>query len=256
MVPRLKILFAVLVTCVCLPAHAVPSMQYPEPADNARSTLPCSTSMGIVGLGAILALGAAALVSFRVVRLNHLLATEIEQRQKLYSELESIAKTDHLTGLPNRRTFMDALDKEMHRSSRNKRDTCLALIDLDFFKSVNDPYGHVGGDEVRTVVADTVKDMLREQDTPGRIGGEEFAVCLPETDADQAFLVAERIRTAVEQTQIEFDSKAFTVTASIGVAHMMPGETRDKFIHRADTALYRAKHEGRNRVCLAPESLA
>lgn len=256
MVNRLKPIVFAFVATAAISANAMslnPSKSAQQDADTVMS---CSTSIGFVGLVAILAIGAAGLVSFRVVRLNNLLSVEIEQRQRLYTELENIARNDHLTGLPNRRTFFEALDREVQRSNRHRRDTCIAMIDVDFFKRVNDRFGHARGDEALALVAQAIKNTLREHDTAGRLGGEEFAVCLPETTADQATSVAERIRVVIQNTPLTFGEETFTITVSIGVAHMETGETKDQLLSRADAALFNSKREGRNRISVATPNLS
>lgn len=258
MTAHLKILVAALSVCAWLPASAETNEVCPPITGNDVGTpRSYTTSMGLVGLGSFLVIGAATAVSRRVINLNHLLATEIDHRQKLHNELEHIANTDDLTTLQNRRTFMATLDKEIQRSARHNRDnTCVLMLDVDYFKRVNDQFGHTGGDAALKAIAIALKDVMRDQDAPGRLGGEEFAVCLPETNTEQALLVAERIRAEIEETSIMFDNKAFKVTTSIGVAQMLTGETKDQLLNRADIALYAAKREGRNRVCLAPETIS
>lgn len=123
------------------------------------------------------------------------------------------------------------------------------MLDLDHFKNINDTYGHAGGDRVLVHLAVLLRNMLRQNDVAGRLGGEEFAVLLPDASLDSAAAIAERLRVAVERNIIEFEGREMTVTASIGLAPL-DGEV-DKVFAMADEALYRAKKEGRNRTVLA-----
>jgi two-component system chemotaxis response regulator CheY len=164
--------------------------------------------------------------------------------------LEKLALTDALTGLANRRAFLEALDAEVARVARHGRPASLLFLDLDNFKRVNDGHGHAAGDEVLSGFSQVLKRSCRRGDLAARIGGEEFAVLLPTTGRIPAALVAERIRRATEAHPLGRTS-AVGVTVSIGVASTeeLP-EPREaaELLRRADAALYRAKAEGRNRV--------
>ncbi len=169
---------------------------------------------------------------------------------KRYSFYQDILKYDALTMTLNRRTSEDLLNKEFLRSKRYDVPLTIALLDIDHFKQCNDTYGHVFGDYVLVKVADVFLSQIRETDSVGRYGGEEFLVILPDTDIDYAFTVIERIRQQVECLQLEqFD---YTVTVSAGIARCQSGlnHIRD-LIHQADTALYKAKNTGRNKVEIA-----
>jgi diguanylate cyclase (GGDEF)-like protein len=157
----------------------------------------------------------------------------------LARELQIQATTDALTGLPNRRHVIEALEKEIHRADRSERPLALALLDLDRFKQINDTHGHPSGDAVLRSIADVLRRVCRNGDIVGRFGGEEFAVLMPETSPEQAELVCERIRTAIARR-----------TVSTGVA-VWTNEPSPKFVARADIALYQAKQDGRNVVRLA-----
>ena len=166
--------------------------------------------------------------------------------------LRRAATTDELTGLLNRRAFLAALDTEITRSRRSGSPLALALIDLDHFKSVNDRFGHAGGDEVLRRFADTAREAMRTTDVIGRLGGEEFAVLMPDTDQVQSGIAGERLRDAVARRRVVLSTGGLApVTISVGVAHYRAGEERDRLIIRADEALYEAKDSGRNRTRLA-----
>ncbi len=170
-------------------------------------------------------------------------------------ELERLANTDPLTGLANRRHFMEVLEGELERSERYDRPISLVLLDLDHFKRVNDTHGHAAGDAVLRATADIMRSVCRDVDLPARLGGEELAILLPETRGEGAHTLAERLRDRLEDRSHEAaDGSRFHVTASVG---LVTREGRDKgsadgFLQRADAALYEAKEEGRNRVVVAP----
>jgi diguanylate cyclase (GGDEF)-like protein len=179
------------------------------------------------------------------------------ENAKLHHLVQRQATTDDLTGLVNRRRFIEALESEIVRANTFTSPLSVVLGDLDHFKRVNDRYGHHAGDEVLRRFADLVREHLRDVDVPGRLGGEEFAILLPGTGADGAVAVADRVRRslrAIRPTPDERDE----VTASFGVAQLRPGESGDELLRRADVALYRAKSEGRNTVSveLSSESAA
>jgi diguanylate cyclase (GGDEF)-like protein len=175
--------------------------------------------------------------------------TLLEFKQYLDSCQEA-AFTDHLTGLANRRRFERQLEREVARTVRYGHPFCLLLIDVDDFKEVNDAHGHDAGDEALRRVANVIQSGTRGIDTGARIGGDEFAVILPETGLSRGLEVAERLRAAVAALAVE---GAVHITSSIGVAEL-PGCARegDELRTTADAALYEAKRSGRDRVACAP----
>jgi diguanylate cyclase (GGDEF)-like protein len=177
------------------------------------------------------------------------------ENAKLHHLVQRQATTDDLTGLVNRRRFIEALDSEIVRASTFRSPLSVVLGDLDHFKLVNDRFGHQTGDEVLRRFAGLVREHLRDVDVPGRIGGEEFAILLPGTDATGAVAVAERIRRSLRSLRPTPDGSR-PVTASFGVAQLVTGETGDELLRRADVALYRAKSEGRNRVTVEGQQAA
>jgi diguanylate cyclase (GGDEF)-like protein len=163
------------------------------------------------------------------------------------------ARADHdgLTRISNRHHFDMRLREEMKRHQRHKDELSLMMIDLDYFKSVNDTYGHQAGDMVLREVGRILQKTLRESDFPARYGGEEFVVILPQTREDQAWILAERLREVVGKTVFRVQHKRFRVTASIGIAGVRPGALArpEILVEKADQALYQAKASGRNMVC-------
>lgn len=163
------------------------------------------------------------------------------------------ARADHdgLTRISNRHNFDMRLREEMKRHQRHQDELSLMMLDLDYFKSVNDTYGHQAGDMVLKEVGRILQKTLRESDFPARYGGEEFVVILPQTREDQAWTLAERLRDVIGQTVFRVQRKRFRVTASIGIAGVKPGALAkpESLIFKADQALYLAKASGRNMVC-------
>jgi diguanylate cyclase (GGDEF)-like protein len=160
-----------------------------------------------------------------------------------------MAMTDHLTSLYNRRYFMQRGTEEFKRSWRNNQPLALLMLDIDHFKNVNDNHGHDAGDMALQQIAAALKSNMRETDILGRMGGEEFAVLLPNTLSNEAALLAERLRQSVEHLSFKVPGASLSVTVSIGVV-MITGEMSgiDDMLRNADAAMYRAKRCGGNRV--------
>jgi len=177
------------------------------------------------------------------------LKQEIDRRCLLEDELKQLANTDSLTGLLNRRFFWDVSNKELHRHRRYCHDMALLLLDIDQFKNINDRFGHPTGDRVIKSLAKHCIDNIRDTDMLARIGGEEFAILLVETDSKQAIMIAERLRILLSEKKIETDCEDLFFTVSIGIATYNAGDASiDHLFQRADKALYSAKEGGRNRV--------
>ena len=172
------------------------------------------------------------------------------ENARLHSVVRRQAVTDELTDLANRRRFMEVLQQEVARSARFGSSLALALFDLDHFKQINDRYGHQAGDDVLRATADMIRDRVRETDLPARVGGEEFAIILSGTDLAGACSLAEQLRHDLSK-HVHVLADDWIVTASFGVAVLRDGQSAELLIGAADRALYRAKAEGRNRVCAA-----
>jgi diguanylate cyclase (GGDEF)-like protein len=160
--------------------------------------------------------------------------------------LDELAGTDGLTGAYNRRRFLELAASERGLSEDN-RPVCILLFDLDGFKQINDTYGHLAGDLVIRTAIQVIKQYSRASDVVGRYGGEEFVLCLPDTQPDHARETAERIRDALASTVVLHEGQPISVTVSIGIATLRPGESIEQWLSRADKALYEAKRNGRNR---------
>jgi len=180
---------------------------------------------------------------------------DITERKRLQAELLEMATTDALTGLPNRRTFMSRLEEEFARVKRfGTHQVAVLMLDLDYFKSINDTHGHAAGDEVLRQVAMLIRNETRRVDLCSRLGGEEFAILLVGATLVAASEFAERLRGKIAAAAIIHDGKAISVTASIGIAAMKASDdAADESLLRADGALYHAKDFGRNRVKVVDE---
>jgi diguanylate cyclase (GGDEF)-like protein len=176
----------------------------------------------------------------------------IQAAEEALAEIEALATTDALTGLLNRRAFMAELANEQARLQRHElRQTCVLMLDLDNFKLINDHHGHAAGDTVLQQFGSLLRNELRKIDRAGRIGGEEFAILLPETHPQAAFAFAERLRSLVESAAIPYAGSDLGITVSIGISRLDPADAEAGIaLRRADHALYRAKREGRNRVLI------
>jgi diguanylate cyclase (GGDEF)-like protein len=159
-----------------------------------------------------------------------------------------LSRTDSLTGVLNRRAVYEIIDKELTRSVRGKTPLSTIMLDIDFFKKINDNYGHNAGDSVLKELARRIKAELRPYDAFGRYGGEEFLVLLPGVCMGEALSAAERIRDVIRGKPFDTTSSEITVTASFGVAEFDFKESSDALVNRADVALYKAKRSGRDRV--------
>jgi diguanylate cyclase (GGDEF)-like protein/PAS domain S-box-containing protein len=175
---------------------------------------------------------------------------DITERKIAEEKLQQLAITDPLTGLNNRRYFFELAQREFERSIRYRHTMSIIEIDVDHFKNVNDTYGHQVGDQVLSALAQRCQGCMREIDVLARYGGEELIILLPETEADAAVIVAERVRKRINSSDFDTNDGPVQVTISLGVSQLQntPEETLDRLINRADQGLYLAKQAGRNRV--------
>lgn len=181
------------------------------------------------------------------------ISKEITERKEFEQRLTELANLDFLTGIANRRHFLELAEQELARVRRYGTPLALAMMDIDHFKSVNDRYGHQAGDQVLRQVVDVCRHALRETDVMGRIGGEEFAILLPETEASSAREVADRLRAEVARAAITLEEgPTLRVTVSLGIAPIGDGDPNlGALLRRADQSLYQAKLSGRDRVMVS-----
>jgi len=186
-------------------------------------------------------------VGARILELETRLSESLERE-------EALATRDSLTGLPNRRALYDRARAELNRAEREKRSVGVIMLDIDHFKLINDRFGHAAGDEALRRVAEVLQKSKRDYDYTGRWGGDEFLTILPGTSMLQAGLVAERIRASIDMVRLEVGGADIVeLRSSLGVACASPATSPigiDDLLNQADGALYRAKADGRNRVCL------
>lgn len=169
--------------------------------------------------------------------------------ERANEQLAKLSMTDRLTGLLNRGTWENLVDAEYERYRRYGQATSLVMFDIDHFKPVNDNYGHLAGDEVIRHTAQITRSSIRQSDSAGRYGGEEFGIILPETDAENARLICERIRESIEKSTVETSAGNITYTISMGIAQLTDEpENYMQWMQKADEALYSAKESGRNKV--------
>jgi diguanylate cyclase (GGDEF)-like protein/PAS domain S-box-containing protein len=176
---------------------------------------------------------------------------DTSERRVTTDNLERLLTTDHLTGAHNRAHFIEVAEAEIARAKRHARPLSLVMLDADHFKTINDTAGHKAGDEVLKRLVAEAKGILRPSDAVGRLGGEEFALLLPQTLAQEAVVVAQRLRALVERSPVAYDGLSLKVTISLGVASLSgPNDDLDGLLEAADRALYEAKRSGRNCVCV------
>lgn len=188
---------------------------------------------------------------------NAQLVSEIEQRKQLERELKYQAITDPLTGLFNRRHFEELYERERERARRNGAPLTLVMVDLDFFKEVNDRYGHACGDTVLRDVAGFLRDGLRQTDVVGRIGGEEFVLLLPDTETGEARSMIERLRCQLAERTTDVAGESVSVTATFALTTIRPETySLNDALRMVDVALYKGKGEGRNRLVVASADAA
>lgn len=169
----------------------------------------------------------------------------------LIGRLRHVSETDHLTSAYNRRFFLERLRQEIERAQRHGNRLVVGFIDVDDFKAINDRHGHLAGDAVLRELADVCLSQLRATDIFARIGGEEFAVLMPETTADGALRLVERLRGSVESMRVELPDEVVRVTVSIGLAENLEHDVKH-VLSNADRCLYAAKRQGKNRVVYEP----
>ena len=214
------------------------------------------SSMLIQAISTLLMVQLVAMVMWhqyvaRILLQRELQATNAALQQQ--QALQTLAERDTLTGLYNRRKFMQIAEQELARTARMPAAVSLLLVDMDHFKRINDHFGHPAGDAVLQHAADLLAGHVRQTDTVARLGGEEFIVLMPQTPAEGALALAEKLRLAVRGQTLDWHGQCIGVTASLGVSSACPGEhtSFEALYGAADQALYAAKNQGRDRVVLA-----
>ena len=255
-VAQMRVMRAFVVDKACLNCHAHQGYKVGDIRGGISATIPLKPLFDIeardirnasVSHGVIWLLGMAGIGAYNFVRRREI--RRIAQQQ----ELEHLASTDTLTGLANRRTLMLRAEQELARAKRYGSELSLLMADIDFFKRVNDTYGHQAGDIVLKKLADVFLLVLRDIDFVARFGGEEFAILLPEANAENALKAAERLRAVVNDTQVSLqqgEMVKFTISVGVASYSSFGNDSIEKLISGADKALYAAKEAGRNRVCL------
>lgn len=203
---------------------------------------------------AVLSIGLAILlheIKKQKDRLEHRVKQRTLALEEANTRLRELASTDDLTGIANRRHFQEIAQRELERLAKGGSAASLIMFDLDYFKQINDRYGHEAGDRVLHSLVHAVEETVRPTDMFGRFGGEEFLLLLPDTPVEIAIEVAERARKKVEEMQVEYQGRRIDVTVSLGVAVWNGHSGLDELIRNADEALYQAKEAGRNRVKVA-----
>ncbi len=194
-------------------------------------------------------------MTYFLLRINHLRKRTNRKLKDLNAQLYELATTDSMTKLFNRRHFLESAENEFLRQHRKHTQSAMLMMDIDFFKKVNDTYGHATGDAAIISVADQLKSSLRKYDLVGRLGGEEYAMMLVDCDIDKAMDIAARLCKEVEENDIVFDGNTINITISIGISPLLDSDTKvEQSLVRADQALYEAKENGRNRFVVYSSS--
>jgi diguanylate cyclase len=209
------------------------------------------TERALVLACAVTALGRCASTGLYGSSMREALFKRGNELKKAHARIEELAQVDELTGLLNRRYIMRSLNEELARAQRVGIPCAVAIMDLDFFKRINDQFGHPVGDEVLRTFAITLSANVRAIDRLGRYGGEEFLLILPDTPCDQAVRTLDRLRSIVSEVDWTTLSGMMNVTMSAGVSEVRREDSAEDILARADAALYRAKDAGRNQVIAA-----
>lgn len=192
-----------------------------------------------------------AMERYALIQTTHALNVSLANEKQLHREMAALSHQDELTGILNRRGILSALGAEIARAHRHHTALAILVIDIDHFKCINDTHGHAAGDAALRAVTYDIQSSLRESDRFGRLGGDELLLVLPHLSASNAANLAERVRQSVADLSLDMVGQLGSVTLSIGVAHLLPGEDSKAFLARADQALYHAKTQGKNQVALA-----
>jgi len=241
----------------CLNCHAQQGYKEGDIRGGISVSIPATTILKQINVNRVaiilIALGIVGLLYAIMRYVARIFIGDLNQAEQ---QLQEMASHDHLTHLLNRRAGYQRIAGEMARAVRTQKPLAFILIDIDYFKRLNDTHGHTAGDMVLHQLACTLLEALRDYDVACRYGGEEFLVVAPETSVEQGFKLAERLRTTIAATHFNIETQHISVTVSVGVSQMEEHDSIEDGISRADKALYQAKNSGRNRVCAVGESAA
>ncbi|NEO88538.1 MAG: sensor domain-containing diguanylate cyclase, partial [Spirulina sp. SIO3F2] len=215
---------------------------------NADQTVDFETELNRVNQGVFWALISGVKLTYDQEQCVLFSFNDISNRKMMEHELRRLAEVDPLTGIYNRRSFLELAELELRKANQENRPLAMLMLDVDRFKWINDTFGHPYGDQVLKLISDTCQQTLRDGGLLGRFGGEEFAIVLPNTYMDMAQVIAECLRQAIEVLMVEQDQQTISLTVSIGATEQREEDTVAKMIKRADKALYQAKKAGRNQV--------
>ncbi len=229
-------------------------MHYQSESTNLRLELLLWVAFAMALAQFSLLAGMVSDLRYKIKDKNRTLAKQNAELEVALQRISDMAIRDELTGVFNRRYLMERITEETARCQRSGATFCLCMVDIDFFKKINDGYGHLGGDEVLRCVARTASGALREGDFFGRYGGEEFVMLLTNTTLVGAMVTAERVRTQIQDLKFPEISVKLQVRISLGVAEHRRQDLAAATLQQADAALYRAKHNGRNQSVAAPVS--
>ncbi|MBV5307244.1 MAG: diguanylate cyclase [Desulfobulbaceae bacterium] len=241
----------------CLQCHAQQGYKEGDVRGGISVSIPATTILKQINVNryAILfiALGIVGLLYAMIRYVTRIFIGDLNRSEQ---QLQEMASHDYLTHLFNRRAGYQRISEEMVRSARTEKPLVFILLDIDYFKRLNDSHGHTAGDMVLHQLACTLLEALRDYDIACRYGGEEFLVVAPETSVEQGLKLAERLRATIAGIHFNISTQHISITVSVGVSRMEEHDSIEDAISRADTALYQAKNGGRNRVCVAGESAA
>ena len=241
----------------CLKCHAQQGYKEGDIRGGISVSIPATTILKQINVNRVaiilIALGIVGLLYAIMRYVARIFIGDLNQAEQ---QLQEMASHDHLTHLLNRRAGYQRIAGEMARAVRTQKPLAFILIDIDYFKRLNDSHGHTAGDMVLHQLACTLLAALRDYDVACRYGGEEFLVVAPETSVEQGVKLAERLRTTIAATHFNIETQHISLTVSVGVSKMQEHDSIEDGISRADRALYQAKNSGRNRVCVVGESAA
>ncbi|ALR14814.1 sensor domain-containing diguanylate cyclase [Vibrio natriegens] len=229
----------------CLTEDSIITIEYKMSADNVQGIDPTTGPNGLLYYeGKVCPLG----ITYQGRRVVLILTRNISNRHQVETILRHQSQIDALTNIYNRRVFFEKVSEEITKCEAQSYQAALLFFDLDFFKSINDERGHDAGDYVLETLAELVSSLLTKDETFSRVGGEEFAIILPDVSLSSATEIGEEIRSNIEKNQFEFEDVQIPVTVSVGVVNIIGYESTKRLYARADKALYAAKRNGRNCV--------